>query len=183
MDEIDESPLGDSFTHRRFIPVSFTPLSSPLGAGELLDLNAKNLNLLNIIGTLEGCRSDNEDDDEAIYQDVKRVELKVDLLLVMMNQLVKNMQAFPDEVSLNLSAMGASFDTDSLHLRQYKCGMLHLYLHPSMSDAISFQIDVSPAITDKVSVVFTGMNDLVTDIFEKYIFRQHRRIVAGARGL
>ncbi|NRB38137.1 MAG: PilZ domain-containing protein [Pseudomonadales bacterium] len=183
MHTIDESPLGESFIYSRRIPVAFEALNAPLSASELIDVNAKNQHLLNMISILEGHRSDSDEDDEAIFQEVKRVEMKVDLLLLMMNKLMRENNDFPEEVALKLSAHGATFASDVLNICQYQQGTLHLYLHPMVSDPIVFSVLVERLNDQQLCLRFQGINDVMNDAFEKYIFRQHRREIAGARGL
>ncbi len=183
METIEVTPLGDSFIYSRCIPADFQAQEQPFPSPKLLDINGRNKHLLHMINILEGHSLESEEEDEAIYQEIKRVEMKVDLLLLMMNKLIRSTHNYPPEVSLSLSAKGVRVDADSLAIGQHKLGILQLYLHPLVSEPVVFSVTVNRLKNNCVHLLFQGVNEGMNDAFEKYIFRQHRREIAGAKGL
>jgi len=64
-------------------------------------------------------------------------------------------------------------------------GLLHLYINPALPQALKLNCTVAgERLVDSrraAQMRFSGVSEQVAELIDKFVFRHHRRLVAGAR--
>ncbi len=183
--------LHDELAYADVLPVAFHPLADEPSDAALAGWSERNLRLLQGCTALEehtGAEKPDEDGPHAA--DLRRIDLKVNLLLDMLGHLVATAQARPAPRPLRFNAQGIvwSLGAGEAAPAAGTPGLVEIHLKPFMVDPLTLpgivvgaRQDAPDAHHGTVHVRFEGLQDAVTDHIEKLVFRRHRRQIAGVR--
>lgn len=156
------------------------PLAWPVPDALVQRLAERNTAALASVAALEERRAENADDDSPVMQELLRLDAKLNALIDMINRVASPADALPSRQALRFNAIGAvvpaslapSGETLLLRLRFDACPGVPLEL-PAR---IERRFDDGRAF-----IAFHALGDGVCASLERFVFRHHRRKVAGAR--
>lgn len=172
MDPMDEGLLleGD-------FPVSFQLVENFPKEGQLALINEKNESLLR--ASLIPHEPVDLDEHDEISLELRRQDLKINMLLDMVGELLAQHNKLPSPVRLNLTSLGLECLSS---VDEFKAGekvAITLYITPPTPRALKLYGEVFASDNDRHTAInFVGVNQSLQDWLEKFIFRQHRRIIA-----
>ena len=155
-------------------------LAWPLPEGLAQRLAERNTAALASVAALEERRVASADDDSPVMQELSRLDAKLNALIDMLNRLAMPAETLPPRQALRFNAIGAVLpaalvpagDALLLRLRFDACPGVPLelpaHIERRFADGGAF-------------VAFHALGDGVAASLERFVFRQHRRKVAGAR--
>jgi len=180
-----EAFLGDGLIFEDTLPLAWTP-GPPADEASLARLNADNHQLLVADSSLDEVRVPDalKDESPALVHELQRLDYKLNLLLRLTAELAMRQNGVPAPRPVKLSSSGLEWigvdgpDAGST-------GLLMLYVNPALPQPLKLAATaVAAVVHNEVPVTqlrFTGLSESVVDLVEKFIFRHHRRLVAGAR--
>ncbi len=180
-----ENPFGDGLVFDQSLPLAWAS-SGPIEGGELYRLNVDNLQLLSAESSLEEVRVQEalKDESPALVHELQRLEYKINILLRLTAEIAVRNKALPEPQRVRLAARGLEWwggDAPVVGVT----GVLSLYINPTLPQALRLPARVAGEIGDGparvVRMPFVGLSEAVIDAIEKFIFRHHRRLVAGAK--
>jgi hypothetical protein len=156
------------------------PLAWPVPEALIQRLVERNAAALATVAALEERRADNTDDDNPVMQELSRLDAKLNALIDMVGRMALPADALPPRQLLRFNAIGAVLprslaipgDTLLLRLRFDACPGLPL----EMAARVERRFDDGSAF-----IAFHALGDGVATSLERFVFRHHRRKVAGAR--
>jgi hypothetical protein len=156
------------------------PLVWPVPDALVSRLNERNTAALAAVAALEERRADSADDDNPVMQELLRLDAKLNALIDMVNRVALPSDALPPRQALRFNAIGAVLPSplaptdDALLLR------LRFDACPSVP--LELPARVERRFDDgRAFVAFHALGDGVAASLERFVFRHHRRKVAGAR--
>jgi len=180
-----EALFGDGLIFEDVLPVSWAEGKLAEGV-PLARLNADNHQLLGAEASLDDVRGHEalKDESPALVQELQRLEFKVNMLLRLTAELARRDSALPPAQRVRMTSRGLEwFGAQTLSVGA--TGLLSLYMNSALPQPIRISGVVEGERMDEgmpvVQVRFSGMSDAVVEQLEKFIFRHHRRLVAGAR--
>lgn len=166
------------------LPLKWQVLAGEPSALEMAKLDAGNEEVLRFIDVLDEYPSESAGEHPSINQELAKVEIKFDLLLNMLTQLLGVYFPLPAAVNVRLMPYGVQW-TSSAVINPGTHGLVEIYLNSRCPRALVFPARVDHAEHDgqgyRVSAQFIEMSDSIRERLEKMIFRHHRRSVALAR--
>ena len=147
------------------LPLSITLMSGAPVEQELLRANEANELLLRSVSALEE-KIDTDENDE-IAQELRRQDMKLNLILDLLGALLLQQQVIPEARELQLSAAGLRTAVSPVPASGQHC-RIQLYIDSAGQGGAT-------------DVAFIGLSQVVTDHLDKFIFRHHRRRIAQAR--
>lgn len=179
-----ESFFGDGLIFEDSRPLAWT--SGPLAEGpELAHLNADNHQLLVAEASLEEARVHEalKDESPALVHELQRLEYKLNILLRLTAELSMRHNAMPAPRPIRLSARGMEWSGDGPAVGG--TGLLQLYVNPALPQPLKLPCRVAgERAVGSVRIAqlrFAGVSEAVVASLDKFIFRHHRRLVAGAK--
>lgn len=155
--------------------------AAPPAAAALASINDRNANVLVAVAALMDRRVDTGEDDNALSQEVARLDAKLNVLMEIVNRLLLPQSALPPRISLRFNGLGAVLPWEGLP----SVGQpVLLKLHFDVVRALPLElpgIRQAGPLDGKGFVAFEGLSEPVRDEIERLVFRQHRRQVAEAR--
>lgn len=152
-----------------------------LSADALATVNDRNANVLVAVAALMDRRVDTGEDDNALGQEVARLDAKLNVLMEIVNRLLLPQASLPPRIAVRFNALGIVLPWDGLP----PAGQPVLVkLHFDVCRALPLELPGvrEPGPSDgKGFVGFEGLTEPVRDEIERLVFRQHRRQVAEAR--
>jgi hypothetical protein len=114
-----------------------------------------------------------------------RIDTKINLLLDMVGRLLAQTQARPVPTQVRFNSQGAAVKLPTSPVLPPKpdtAGVLELYLHDSVPDPLKLVAQVETVSADGViEVRFAAQPEIIVDLFDKLVFRRHRRRIADTR--
>lgn len=173
-------PFQDSaVVYSGSLPLSLELMSGPPPEHELLRANEGNELLLRSVSVLEE-KVDHDENDE-IVQELKRQDMKLNLILDMIGTLLMQQQVIPVARELQLSASGVLLGIAANCALDQHC-RIQLYIEPAIPKPLILYGQCHPSTASGMTdIVFNGVSQAVKDNLDKYIFRHHRRRIAQAK--
>lgn len=163
------------------LPVAFIPGEGATDARLVAHRVAANLRVLQTCEALEERRCE-RDDEAAGHPDGARLEKKLDLLIEMMGHLVSRAAARPPAVVAALSAVALEWRCEAASPPPGSIGIAEVHLREGVAEALRLPGRVGPAQSGGRALLrFEGLTEVESDALERFVFRQHRRAVAGQR--
>ncbi|MEA5444251.1 PilZ domain-containing protein [Gammaproteobacteria bacterium AB-CW1] len=172
---------------RSRMPLKWVRFETALDDGQLAALNEQNLALLRAVAALEERHTDTSDTQQVAFSpELQRLEAKVDLLLTLVGQIRSADGLIPPSHSIELAAEGAAWwPKDGEQDPKDAEGMLELSLAAYATQPLILPARIQahgewegrPAVLGQ----FFGLNETCLDALGKFVFRHHRRAIAGAR--
>lgn len=178
--------FADRVSVRTELPISWQGLQAPLDEGQLAGLNEKNLALLRAVNALEDHHGEGAEGGPVPAPEIQRLEAKLDLLLTLVGQLRMSSQQLPASVSTQLAAAGVAWwPLDAVAAEVDDTGLLDISLGAYVAQPLSVPARILVhEIRDERDVVlagFEGLSQQVAEALDKFVFRHHRRAIAGSR--
>lgn len=151
-------------------------------ASVMARVNARNEAVLRALAMLE-------EHDESAADDVERAEFhrlegKVNLVLELLSELVRQQHPGPPQIAMRFSAEGVCWHATSAH-REGDVLLTEWYLLPAWPVALTLYARVAhsrrAAGGHLVCARIEGASDSTRDWLEKLVFRRHRRAIAQQR--
>jgi hypothetical protein len=157
-------------------PVDFIP-----GEDHLAMVSESNESFLRAVSAIGEFPGDTSEEDESISQEIARLDLKVNLLLDLVSQLIYKQLEIPERVRVTVSSSdiewGGGRVADPGTVVFVQAYIQHGTPKPLCfyGEVISNQADVDSGVT---KVRYLGLSGSVLSWLEKLIFRHHRREIA-----
>ena len=182
-----QSFFADRVSFRSELPLRWTGSEEPLDAGQLASLNEQNLALLRAVAALEERHVESQEGSQGLpLPEVQRLEAKLDLILTLVGQIRAASDLVPPSVTVELAAAGLVWwPRERFQARDGKQGRIELSLAAYAAQPLTLPATIRGRghweHGEAVLAEFYGVNDTVTDALEKFVFRHHRRAMAGSR--
>lgn len=161
------------------LPLSIELLAEAPREQELVRANEGNELLLRSVSALEE-KIDLDESDE-IAQELRRQDMKLNLILDLIGGLLQQYQVIPQARELQLTAGGLRLGRALNSAAPQYC-RIQLYIEPAIPKPLTlFGQCHTSSQADMTDIVFNGVSQIVTDNLDKFIFRHHRRRIAQAR--
>jgi hypothetical protein len=184
MADADEYQSESTLVYADTLPVAFTRIESPPDPATLARFNFNNRQVLEAVAALEERAIEPEEDEGPSGEAVARLDLKINLLLNMVGQLLAERGVSPEPVSVRLDSRSVAFEPGDAAPASGDAGTLAVYLDASPAAPLKLAGTVAAvrAIDGRpmAELVYSGMDDNVREALEKLIFRHHRRAIAAA---
>lgn len=179
---VDTIVLHNELAYEDVFPVGWRSLSRPLDLPAVAALTERNVRTLQVCATIEEQGPVEKSEDKALNSaDLLRLEVKMNLVLELMGQLLAAQQQRPRPVSMRFNALGAIWRS-ATPPRVGDQGLLDIYLRECLAQPLTLIANVTHVSADGVvRVAFTPPGEATADLIEKLAFRRHRRHVAGVR--
>lgn len=179
----DTIVMFDKLAYEDLLPVHWAAQAGPVSDVEAQHLAERNLRVLQACDALEehGRLEKKTDEESAHSADLMRLDLKLNLLLDVVGQLLAASQPRPEVRKIRFNAMGAHFAwPHPVALGTH--GVLQVNLRDIIVQPLRLPAEVvNGAPEGEVRVRFLSLTETVADHIEKLVFRRHRRKIAGAR--
>jgi hypothetical protein len=179
---VDTVILNNELAYEDLLPVAFKPLAKPLDLAAVTALTDRNLRILQVCAVLEEHGAvDKKDESSPHAADIMRLEVKVNLLLDLVGQLMAAQLPRPAPTLIRFNAQGALWKSGE-PLRSGQQGLLEIWLRDSMPRPLTLPANITQVAPDgHVKATFVPPGEATADLLEKLAFRRHRRQVAGVR--
>ena len=179
---VDTVILNNELAYQDVLPVAFKPLARPMDLPAVAALTDRNVRMLQVCAVLEEQGAIERKDDAAAHTaDVMRLEVKVNLLLDLVGQLLAAQLPRPVPALVRFNALGALWKSANPP-RVGQQGLLEIWLRDSLPQPLALIANVTHVAADgHVKGSFVPPGEATADLLEKLAFRRHRRQVAGSR--
>lgn len=179
---VDTVILNNELAYQDLLPVAFKSLAKPLELPAIAALTDRNVRLLQVCAVLEEHGAvEKKDESSPQGADLARMEVKVNLLLDLVGQLLAAQMPRPAPALVRFNALGVLWKSaDPPRVGQQ--GLLEIWLRESLPQPLSLIANVTQVAADgHVKATFVPPGEATADLLEKLAFRRHRRQVAGSR--
>jgi hypothetical protein len=179
---VDTVVLHNELAYEDVLPVGWTTLPKPLDPAAIASLTERNVRTLQVCATIEEQGMVEKSEDKSLHSaDLMRLEVKMNLILDLMGQLLAAQQPRPAPTAVRFNTLGAVWKS-AAPLRVGEQGLLDIYLRESLAQPLSLIANVTQVSADgRVKATFAPPGEATADLIEKLAFRRHRRHVAGVR--
>ncbi len=163
------------------LPVAWESL--PPGGAEQVSGSLANEELLGKLLILDEAVADAE--EEAQQEHWRRVEAKLDLMLSLLGEMLAAQRGLPASRPVCLGGEVLCIDgmTDQPLPEAGQVLQVQLYLMPSIPRPLVVAAEVLPTeVPHRLLLRLTALPETTRELLERFVFRQHRRAVAQARG-
>jgi hypothetical protein len=180
---IDTVVLYEELAYEDVLPVAWRRLPEPFDPAFVASFAERNLRVLQAMTALEENGPVEKLDENLPYAaDLQRMELKLNLLLDMMGQLLTASQPRPQPAAVRFNALGAVWQASAPLPELGAQGVLEIHLRNCIAEPLRLVGRIASVAPDgRVKVRFIPPGENIADLIEKLAFRRHRRQVAGAR--
>lgn len=180
---VDTVVLNDELAYEDMLPVAWRPLREPLDAIAIAALTDRNVKMLQVCAAIEEHGPvDKQDEKSPNAADLQRLEVKMNLVIDLLGQILAASNPRPRPTSIRFNALGATWRALDGQPQANTQGILEIHLRECLAQPLSLVarvISVSPEGLVKATIVPPG--EATADLIEKLAFRRHRRQVAGVR--
>jgi hypothetical protein len=179
---VDTVILDNELAYEDLLPVAFKPLPRGFDAAAAAAISDRNTRLLQVCAAIEEQGAVERKDEASPHSaDLMRLEVKVNLLLDLMGQLLAAQLPRPRPAMVRFNAHGAQWKPLETP-RSGAEGLLEIWLRDSLPQPLVLIANVTHVANDGlVKATLTPPGEAVADLIEKLAFRRHRRHVAGVR--
>jgi hypothetical protein len=180
---LDTIVLYDELAYEDVLPLVWRSLPAPFDPAVIGSFAERNLRVLQALAALEEHGQIEKVDEKLPHAaDIVRLDLKVNLLLDMVGQLLVASHPRPPAAAVRFNALGAVWQVTQPYPQPGDQGILEIYLRDCIAEPLRFVgriASVTPEGRAKVRIIPPGEH--IADLMEKLAFRRHRRQVAGAK--
>lgn len=182
--EQTKKKFSEHLTYVGRLPVIWQPEKEDYSGERLAQINAGNLNVLNVVACTQEHRGELVDDSQ-LPQELLRLDAKLNLLLDLVGNLAAPQQRELDPVPVRFNAFGISWQSTSQTAADCQ-GLVSLYLEtfrakPLLLPARLIDTAGPNPTEDWKTAIFHGLSEQVQAAIERLVFRQHRRQIAESR--
>jgi len=182
---IDTVVLFEELAYEDILPLRWRAATAPTSDAFRRSCSDGNLKILQAASALEehGQPEKIKPDDHSQYHaDIVRLDLKINLLLEMVGQLLAVHQPRPEAMSVRFNKLGAVWHHKGPMPAVNSNGLLEVYLKECVAEPLRMLGKIASVGQDgRVKMQFDPVGQAAADLLEKLAFRRHRRQVAGAR--
>ena len=180
---LDTVVLFEELAYEDILPVRWRAASGAISDVYRRSCAESNLKILQAAAVLEEHgQPEKADEHMQHHADIVRLDMKVNLLLEMVGQLLAANQPRPEPMSVCFNTLGAVWQHQGTVPVANSLGVLEVYLRECVVDPLRMVGRVMSVAQDaRVKMKFDPPGDAVSDLIEKLAFRRHRRQVAGVR--
>ncbi len=184
-DGSDTVVLYDELAYQDVLSFAWRPTpqaADPEVAAGYMERNARLLQAREALDQLGPVAVEKPDENSPSAADLLRIELKINLLLDLVGQVLATSRPRPQPVPVRFNAQGVVWRSASPLPEAGAQGIAEIYLHDALAEPLRLPGRVTSVSPDgHVKVRFVPVGEPVADLLEKLCFRRHRRQVAGAR--
>ncbi len=179
---VDTVVLHNELAYEDVLPVGWRRLAKPLDLATVTALTERNVRTLHVCATIQEQGPVEKAEDKSLHStDLLRLEVKMNLVLELMGQLLAAHQPRPVPSPVRFNALGAVWHSATPPPIGEQ-GLLDIYLRECLAQPLTLIANVTQVTPEgKVRVAFTPPGEATADLIEKLAFRRHRRHVAGVR--
>ncbi|MEO6185142.1 MAG: PilZ domain-containing protein [Steroidobacteraceae bacterium] len=179
---VDTVVLQNELAYEDLLAVGWRPLSRALDLATVTSIADSNVRVLQVCAAIEEQGSVEKKDEKSPHSaDLMRLEVKMNLLLDLMGQLLAAAKPRPPATNIRFNALGAVWRS-TVPARVGEQGLLDIYLRDSLPQPLTLIANVTHTSADgQVKAAFSPPGEATADLIEKLAFRRHRRQVAGVR--
>jgi hypothetical protein len=175
---------GQGLIYEGLLPLQWQESGVEASPLEIAKLDAKNEDVLRFIEVLDEYPSESVVEHTAINQELARVDVKFDLLLNLVTQLLGVYFPLPRPLRTRLTPDGVQWFSDE-PINPGSNGTVEIYLSNRCPRPLVFHGRVGNVEQEgqgyRIAFQFGELSEAIRERLEKLIFRQHRRSVALAR--
>lgn len=179
----DTVVLYEELAYEDVLPLAWRRLPEPFDPAVIGSFADRNLRVLQSLSALEEHGQIEKPDENAPHAaDILRLDMKMNLLLDMVGQLLLASRPRPRAAAIRFNALGAVWQGLAPHPELGNQGVLEIFLRDCIAEPLRLVgriASVSPEGRIKAKFIHPGEN--VADLMEKLAFRRHRRQIAGAK--
>jgi atypical PilZ domain-containing cyclic di-GMP receptor len=182
-DGADTIVLYDELALQEVLPLLWRALPQPVDRDTAAGYMERNARLLQAREAMDQLGPVEKQDENSPHSaDLMRLELKVNLLLDLVGQILASNRPRPAPVPVRFNAQGVVWRTTGALPEAGAQGVVEIFLHDCIAEPLRLPGRVTNVTPDgHVKVRFTPVGDTVADLLEKLAFRRHRRQIAGSR--
>ena len=182
-DGADTVVLYEELAFQDVLPVIWRQMSNPADREMAAGFTERNLQILQAWDAIDEHGSVEKTDENAPYAaDILRLDLKLNLLLDMVGQILAANRPRPTAVPVRFNALGGMWRGTAPLPEAGEQGIAEIYLHDCLVQPLRLPGRVTNVTPDgQVKVRFAPVGEAVADLIEKLAFRRHRRQIAGSR--
>lgn len=182
-DGADTVVLYEELAFQDVLPLLWRPAASPVDRELTASFDERNLRLLQAWDAMEEHVPVEKKPEDAPYAaEITRLDLKINLLLDLVGQLLVANRPRPHASPVRFNALGAMWRATGTLPEAGEQGIAEIYLRDCLAEPLRLVGRVTNVTPDgHIKVRFLPMGEAVSDLIEKLAFRRHRRQIAGAR--
>lgn len=180
---VDTIVLFEELAYEDMLPLVWRVAAAPVSDLVRRSFVERNLKLLQACAALEEHGQPEKLDERSPYHaDIIRLDMKVNLLLDLVGQILIASQPRPEAMPVRFNALGATWQHKGSLPADGSSGVLELHLREFIVEPLRLSGRVVGVSNEgRIKVKFDNPGEAVADLIEKLAFRRHRRQVAGAR--
>ena len=180
---IDTVVLYEELAYEDVLPLAWRRVPEPFDPALVGSYADRNLRVLQALSALEEHGQVEKGDENSPHAaDIMRLDLKVNLLLDMVGQLLVSSHPRPRTTAVRFNALGGVWQGTSPHPELGAQGVLEIYLRDCIAEPLRLFGRIASVGPDgRIKARFVPPGEHIADLMEKLAFRKHRRQVAGAK--
>src|SRR5262245_42076237 len=180
---LDTVVLYEELAYEDVLPVAWKRIAEPFDPALIGSFADRNLRVLQALSALEEHgQVEKADENSPHAADLLRLDLKVNLLLDMVGQLLVASHPRPKAAAIRFNALGGVFQASAPFPELGTQGVLEVHLRDCIADPLRLFGRIASVGPDgRVKVRFVPPGENIAALLEKLAFRKHRRQVAGAK--
>lgn len=180
---LDTVVLYEELAYEDVLPIFWRALHEPFDPSMMGSYQDRNLRVLQSIAALEEHgQTEKADETSPHHADIMRLDLKMNLVLDMMGQLLAASRPRPRPLPIRFNALGAVWQGQSPHPQMGEQGVLEVYLRDCIADPLRLVGRIASVGPDgRIKARFIPPGESISDLLEKLAFRKHRRQVATVK--
>ena len=182
-DGADTVVLYEELAFQDVLPVIWRQMPNPADREMAAGFTERNLQILQAWDAMDDHGPVEKTDENAAYtSDIMRLDLKINLLLDMVGQILAANRPRPTAVPVRFNALGGMWRGTAPLPETGEQGVAEIYLHDCLVQPLRLPGRVTNVTPDgHLKVRFAPVGEAVADLIEKLAFRRHRRQIAGSR--
>ncbi len=173
-------PLDQWLSYRDRMPLVVTEMPQLPGPDQLQVWHDADLRVLAAVATLDEAYA-HPDTGGSEDAEIERLNQKIDLVLDLLATLVHSLRPQTPQIPILLSKEGLAWPQTFADIAVGRYVTVDLELHPSAPQRLIWAAEVVAHQDGEVCAKFLTPPDALDAALERYVFRRHRRSVAGAR--
>lgn len=180
-DGVDTVVLYEELAFQDVLPVQWRPLPGGADREIASAYDERNTRLLQTWDAMDEHPIETTE-DPARAADMLRLDLKVNLLLDLVGQLVAASHPRPAATPVRFNALGAVWRGAGPLPEAGALGLTEIYLRDCLAEPLRLAGRITSVTPDgHIKVKFLPLSEGLADLIEKLAFRRHRRQIAEAR--
>lgn len=181
---LDTIVLYEELAFEDVVPLAWKPSPVPFDPAIIGVYADRNLRVLQALAALEehGPIEKLDEKDAPSAAHIARLDLKLNLLLDMVGQLLMASHPRPKPASVRFNALGAVWQGAPPYPDLGNQGVLEVYLRDCIAEPLRLVGRIATISPDgRIKARFIPPGEHISDLMEKLAFRKHRRQIAGAK--